>query len=108
MPRNFDELRKQLPAEAQARAHRRATTTLEKMALHELRRERRQTQNQVAKQMNIAQGAVSKIEQRAEMRLGTLRDYVRALGGRLEMRAVFPEKSVELRVTGDSSPAPQS
>ncbi len=49
--------------------------------------------------MNVAQSEVSKIQQRSELRLGTLQDYVQALGGRLEMRAVFPEKSVEL-VTG--------
>ena len=39
---------------------------------------------------------VSKIENRADMKIGTLHDYVKALGGTLEIRAVFPEKTVDL------------
>lgn len=101
MAGNFKSLRESMPPEAQAEAHRRAGGMLEKMALHELRRERKKTQSAVAERMQVTQGEVSKIEQRADMRLGTLRDYVDALGGTLGLRAVFPDRSVELVVSGE-------
>ncbi len=48
--------------------------------------------------MNVAQSEISKIEQRSDLRLGTLSNYVQALGGTLQVRAVFPENSIELVV----------
>ena len=101
MPRNFKELGGKLPQAAQDRVERRVNATLERMALHELRRERKRTQHAMAEHMNVTQSEISKIEQRSELRLGTLQEYVHALGGRLEMRAVFPEKSVELVIAGE-------
>ena len=68
------------------------------MALHEVRKARRRTQREVAQNMNVAQSEISKIEQRSDLRLGTLNNYVQALGGTLEVRAVFPESSIELVV----------
>jgi hypothetical protein len=47
----------------------------------------------------IAPRAGSRLEKRAEVKLGTLRNYVSALGGRIEVRAVFPDKEVELAFT---------
>jgi hypothetical protein len=42
------------------------------------------------------QGDISKLEQRTEMYLSTLRSQVEAMGGALEIRAVFPEGDVEI------------
>jgi hypothetical protein len=100
MPRNADELLARLSARDQKEVRSRVAATLEKMALHELRRARRKTQVAVAAEMQVAQSEISKIEQRSELRLGTLQEYIQALGGRLEMRAIFPEGAVELQVTG--------
>ena len=46
--------------------------------------------------MNIPQSAVSRMERQKDYRLSTLQRYVAALGGRLEMRAVFPDDTVDL------------
>ena len=96
--RKFAELVSGMAPDAQKKARDRATATLQQMALHELRKARRRTQREVALDMNVAQSEISKIEQRSDLRLGTLNNYVQALGGTLQVRAVFPENSIELVV----------
>ena len=97
-PMSFDELLTRMSPKAQEEAKDRATATLQQMALHELRRARRKTQREVAESMQVAQSEVSKIEQRSDLKLGTLQEYVSALGGELRLKAVFPECSIELVV----------
>jgi hypothetical protein len=41
---------------------------------------------------------VSHVEHEPNPRVGTLAGYVEALGGRLELRAVFKDRSVALRL----------
>src|ERR1700760_261453 len=64
------------------------------MPLDALRDARQLTQVQMAQLLQISQGAVSKVERRTDMFISTLRNYVRAIGGDLEIRAVFPEGDV--------------
>ena len=62
--------------------------------VRELREARELTQTQLAQVLQVSQGAVSKVERRADMYISTLRSYVRAIGGDLQIRAVFPEGEV--------------
>jgi hypothetical protein len=39
---------------------------------------------------------VSKIEHRTDIYLSTLAGYVEALGGKLEIRAVFPDREMQI------------
>jgi transcriptional regulator with XRE-family HTH domain len=64
------------------------------MQLDALRDAKQLTQVQMAQLLKISQGAVSKVERRTDMFVSTLRNYVRAIGGDLEIRAVFPEGDV--------------
>src|SRR3954464_7441832 len=64
------------------------------MPLDALRDRKQLTQMQMAQLLKISQGAVSKVERRTDMFVSTLRNYVRAIGGDLEIRAVFPEGDV--------------
>jgi len=57
------------------------------------------TQQQLAKILNTNQAAVSKLERRADMYLSTLRGFIKAMGGDLEIRAVFPDTGV-IVITG--------
>ena len=67
--------------------------------LGELRRELDLTQAALADRLNVTQENVSQIERgETDIRLSTLRRYVEALGGQLEMRATFPDRSVNLTV----------
>lgn len=63
-------------------------------SLAELRSGRGQTQRQLADAMNVSQANVSRVEHQEDLYLSTLRDYVAALGGNLELTAVFPESRV--------------
>ena len=69
---------------------------LEGIGVGALRVARQQTQVAVAEQMQVPQSAVSRLENQSDCLLSTLRKYVGALGGTLEMRAVFPDGAVEL------------
>lgn len=60
------------------------------MALRDLRRAMAKTQTAVARKLGIGQVAVSRIEQRSDLLLSTLRDYLHAIGGRLDVVAVLP------------------
>lgn len=64
--------------------------------LKALRQDRRVTQKQLAALMGIRQASVSKIENQDDMRLSTLRKYVEALGGELELRVRFADRDVRL------------
>ena len=71
-------------------------------SLSELRAICGKTQEQVAKAMRGTQATVSQIEGRSDMRLSTLRSYVRALGGELEIFARFGYVEYRLRVPRNS------
>jgi transcriptional regulator with XRE-family HTH domain len=62
------------------------------LALADLRRSRHVTQVQLAEELGISQGNVSRLEGRSDVYLSTLRSYVQALGGHLEIAAVFDDE----------------
>jgi DNA-binding XRE family transcriptional regulator len=94
MARNFNELRAKMDPERRARVEQRVKQVLKSMPLEGLRDARELTQVQLAQVLNVSQGAVSKVERRTDMYISTLRSYVRAIGGDLQIRAVFPEGDV--------------
>lgn len=97
----FSELRSKMPAEAQAQARALADHFLREMPLAELRRARAQTQQELAISLNVNQAWVSKLERQTDMYLSTLRGYVEALGGELEIVARFHNGSVRLSSLGE-------
>jgi transcriptional regulator with XRE-family HTH domain len=68
----------------------------ESMALEELRDALRMTQQELAETLQVDQSAVSKLEHRTDMYVSTLRRCIAAMGGQLEIRAVFPEGTVRI------------
>ena len=46
----------------------------------------------MAEVLGIGQDSVSRLEQRSDLLISTLRGYVEALGGRLSLVAEFPDK----------------
>ena len=101
--KNFRELQAKMPADARARVAARVKETLENMALDELRAARELTQQDLAQVLRVNQAAVSKLERRTDMYVGTLSRFIEAMGGHLEIRAVFPDGAV--RITQFAKPA---
>jgi DNA-binding XRE family transcriptional regulator len=96
MAKNFKELQAKMSPERRARSEAKAKRMIEEMALDELREARELTQEQLARALNINQAAVSKMERRTDMYLSTLQGFIRAMGGELEIRAVFPDGTVRI------------
>ena len=83
-----------LPSERQARikdetAHLQATY----MTLKDLRRAHDMTQAHLAKQLGKSQVTIAQMEKRTDLLLSTLRHYIEALGGRLDLVVQFPDQA---------------
>lgn len=59
--------------------------------LRDLREARGLTQTEVADRLEIRQVSVSRMESRSDVRVSTLRSVIEAMGGRMEIRATFPD-----------------
>jgi uncharacterized protein (DUF4415 family)/predicted XRE-type DNA-binding protein len=94
--RPFSELTKDFTSERRARVAARAAELREEMTLDELRKARSLSQEEVATTLDVGQPAVAKLEKRADMHVSNLRRYVEALGGTLEITALFPDATVVL------------
>jgi transcriptional regulator with XRE-family HTH domain len=64
----------------------------EEMSLRDLRTAQKRTQASIADALGIGQDSVSRLEQRSDLLLSTLRAYVEAVGGRLSLIAEFPDR----------------
>lgn len=82
---------KQLPAERQKKIEARAQEIrAEELSLRELRKALHCSQETVADILGVKQAEVSKMERRTDMYLSTLRRYIEAMGGHLDLVASFP------------------
>jgi len=104
MTKPFQDLIDELPPDQQERiADLSRVLIAEATLLRELRFEQDVTQEQLAAMMGIRQASLSKIEHQDDLLVSTLRRYVEALGGELEIRARFPDRTVTLRRYGSRS-----
>ena len=88
--RTLREVTGSLPRKEQARINARAKELIaEEMSLQSLRKAHRKTQKSMATRLGIGQDSVSRLEQRSDMLLSTLRDYVKAMGGTVRLLAEF-------------------
>jgi len=82
-----------LPADRRERVQARAEELIaEELTLRDLRKARDLTQERMAELLSIGQDSVSRLEQRSDLLLSTLRSYVNAMGGSLELVARFPDR----------------
>jgi DNA-binding XRE family transcriptional regulator len=80
----------------------------EEMTLQELRRARKITQVRMAKELGISQNGISRIENRSDLLLSTLRKTIEAMGGNLSLVAQFPDRKpvVLAGIAADELPTP--
>jgi len=101
MAHKWKDIRRTLSDESEARIKEWVAQEKTKIPLAEIRRAREMTQVRMAELLQVNQGAISKLERRSDMYLSTLRSYVEAMGGQLEIRAVFPNGEVMLEQFGE-------
>lgn len=96
--KSFDEIRARVDADPyrRARVEMYKHGALAALALAELRESRQLRQVDVAKSLGVTQANVSRLEREEDVYVSTLRNYVSALGGTLELNAVFPEEEIKL------------
>ncbi|MFO1433371.1 MAG: XRE family transcriptional regulator [Candidatus Competibacteraceae bacterium] len=103
-----NELLNQLSPERRAKVEARAAELIaEEMTLQDLRKARVLTQERIAQLLGINQDSVSRLEHRSDLLLSTLRSYIAALGGRLELIVQFPDRP-PVALAGFSSENKQS
>jgi len=90
--KNLECIRKEMSPTRRKKISKRAQELLaEEMTLSELRKAHKLTQQRLAKSLGIGQDQISKLEQRSDLLLSTLRNYIEAMGGKLTIMAEFPE-----------------
>jgi transcriptional regulator with XRE-family HTH domain len=70
---------------------------MDEMTLDQIRSAKGLKQAHMAAALKMSQAAISKLEFRTDSYISSVRRYIEALGGRLELRAVFPDEEIRLR-----------
>ena len=101
MATNYRVLRDKMTPERRAANEAAAKEMLAEMPVHALRDALQFTQQQLAEELGVKQGSISKMERRPDHLVSTLRRFVEAMGGELELRAHFPTGSVSITELGE-------
>lgn len=96
----YAELPHALARAIQLLQHRLETVPPYPIRIRELREKLGMSQSDVAREMGVQQAAVSKLESREDTHVATLISYVKALGGKLVMRAEFPGRAEVIDLVG--------
>jgi transcriptional regulator with XRE-family HTH domain len=105
MAHKWKDIRRKLSPEQEEETRRYVQAVVESVTLNQLREARKLTQASLASLLGVNQGSVSKMEKRTDMYISTLRSFIQAMGGELQIRAVFPEGEVaieQFKDAGDS------
>jgi len=94
--KRWNELNHKSSPEVRERIKREALEEYDRLGFAAVRKAREQTQVELAEKLGINQASVSAIENNSDLLLSTLAKYVRALGGELQLQAVFPEATFNL------------
>jgi len=98
MTHPYKNLRNKMSPQARALADAKAKIMVRDMVLQDLRQARRLSQERLAKILRIKQASISKLERRTDMYISTLRAYIEAMGGVLEITAHFPDATVKINL----------
>ena len=96
MSKPYSILRAKMKPAARKKAAVKTKALLDAMPLQELRHARHLSQEQLAQTLSVKQAAVSKLERRTDMYISTLRNFIKAMGGDLEITAKFPDGAIQI------------
>ncbi len=80
------------PARRKRIEARTAELVAEEQSLRDLRHALELTQEKMAEELGIGQDGISRLENRSDLLISTLRGYVEAMGGKLRLVAEFPNR----------------
>ena len=87
---------RRLAPQSAVRVAHRADEEVRELTLRELRQDLDLTQSQLADAAEMTQSELSRLESRADHRISTLRRYIAALGGEIEITALIGKRRVKL------------
>jgi predicted transcriptional regulator len=87
---------RRLAPQAAVRVASRADDEVRELTLRELRLDLDLTQAELAHAAEMTQSELSRLESRADHRISTLRRYIEALGGEIEITALIGKRRVKL------------
>lgn len=92
----FSQLRKQMTPERRAKNKTRAQLMLLHLTLAELQESLGVTQDDMSKDLDLVQSAMSQLESQDDIQVSILSSYIKALGGNLKLVADFPNEEIVL------------
>lgn len=98
MAKSFATLKSKMSAAAQKAIENKTNQLLKDVLLSEIREQLNMTQEDMAVKLNTKQANISRTERRRDMKLSTLKRYIEALGGELDIVARFSTNEVHLNV----------
>lgn len=91
MAKTLEQMMQEVGPARRKRIERRAARLIaDETSLRDLRRAHKLTQERIAQMLKIGQDQVSRLEQRSDLLISTLRSYIEAMGGKLTLLAEFP------------------
>lgn len=96
MRKSFKLLKQKIPASARKKALEKTQQLISEMPLQELRQARQMSQEKLAEILETKQANISRIERRTDMYISTLRSYIEAMGGELDIIARFPDGEIHV------------
>ncbi len=94
---SFDKLKEGMSARSKKNVQKKVRQLRGEMALAEVRKAMSLTQVDLAETLHIKQAALARLENRTDMYISSLRKYIVALGGELDIVAHFPDGDVHIQ-----------
>lgn len=105
MSKPFNKLKQKMSLVARKKADEKTKKMLSEMPLQELRQARQMSQEKLAEILDTKQANISRIERRTDMYISTLRSYIEAMGGELDIVARFPDGEIHVNQFSDIAKA---
>lgn len=96
MAKSFSSLKNKMSQVAQKRVAEKTGELLKEVLLYEIRENLHITQEEMALKLETKQANVSRTERRRDMKISTLKRYIEAMGGELDIVARFSASEVHL------------
>ncbi|VAX09562.1 hypothetical protein MNBD_GAMMA26-350 [hydrothermal vent metagenome] len=91
--KSLTDIMNNLPLERRAKVAARADELIaEEMTIRDLRKALDLTQERMSELLGVGQDSISRLESRSDMLLSTLRSYINAMGGSLDLIIHFPDR----------------